>query len=1047
MAEDATSSDVKRQSSSNGKQATQTWTVLRPVYPEMLQRMLLYNSSSAYYLLGYNGEETQCRLLIFSKSSHRGSLKVEEDPQVLTPSEASDLLEEIDVMESANGYGLDLLCEAFGILGCFHFLEGYYLFLITKRTPLGSLAGHTVYGIADTALIPLNFTNECVSERRYRRLLLSGVDLTKDFFFSYTYNLSYTVQHNLMHQDSVDPFDCIYVWNEYLTRDLRTTLNDSKWVLPLVHGSWQQRNLSIFGKLVTLTLISRRSRRFAGTRYLKRGINQHGWVANEVETEQILSLHQKSHSGIPSLSSMVQLRGSIPLFWSQGTSTLNPKPGILLYNMDPLYTATAKHFEDLFDRYRAPVVVQNLVKSVESQPRETILRREFGKAIAFLNEHNFQDQITYWPIDFNVQMQKKSHLFLKEMTPTLKTCLELTGFCVVQPTNVRTGLNGDETVKPRLQKGVSRSNCIDCLDRTNIWQYVYGLTTLGHQLNSLGLLDSNELDPNCSLAYQLMEMYEIMGNVIALQYGGSEAHGKFFEKMRGRSRAITKSKELLTSLRRYYSNAISDPEKQDAINLFLGNFVPCPEGPALWELESDHFMHCGVDWEMNKTNFGTGATPASNLCTRSSIKLSPSDDCTPFRNPSQKSQSIQVFPVPVISQKGDPESIPMTEQTNKKESSGNGNWGLKFWFGGSSAAVSTKKPDFKLPVSTETSLESFEEIMKASPVFKVRLFDGQKNKKTPETSPLVSNVSKNSTQPNPLTDHVTTEQLITESSIDYRSQLSQITPNAESDSIPTKTTFSKESVLNKLTVDEGNCSLEKQSCRELELKSGSVERTTSVWTWFGGLSRSSTGSQRVNKKQGKDVEELRSMTQRTASTPANMGSISESKGVLEFHRSPSSKYLSPMEEFWDDYWSITQQSLTSELTMAEKASLSPKSSRRRPHRSQSIGKSANESNVFLDGLISQVLEDRPESGTGVLDSGLSREVSAVHSDPGQRPPPVHAEDFTEWQSNGLRSNINELLYSNSSGPGDRILEKWSLADKKAEADYQRNMSWIVSTVI
>lgn len=179
--------------------------------------------------------------------------------------------------------------------------------MITKRKALGSLAGHTVYGIADTALIPLSGTHDSWAERRYRKLMLSGVDLTKDFFYSYTYNMCYTVQHNLTQKESLDPFDCIFVWNEYLTRDLRTALSDNKWVLPLVHGSWQQRNLSIFGRIVHLTLVSRRSRRFAGTRYLKRGINQLGWVANEVETEQIVSLQTLNQSGVPALASIVQV--------------------------------------------------------------------------------------------------------------------------------------------------------------------------------------------------------------------------------------------------------------------------------------------------------------------------------------------------------------------------------------------------------------------------------------------------------------------------------------------------------------------------------------------------------------------------------------------------------------------------------------------------------------------------------------------------------------------------------------------------------------------
>jgi len=46
--------------------------------------------------------------------------------------------------------------------------------------------------------------------------------------------------------------------------------------------------LTVFNRIVYLTLIARRSRYFAGVRYLKRGVNDEGNVANEVETEQIV---------------------------------------------------------------------------------------------------------------------------------------------------------------------------------------------------------------------------------------------------------------------------------------------------------------------------------------------------------------------------------------------------------------------------------------------------------------------------------------------------------------------------------------------------------------------------------------------------------------------------------------------------------------------------------------------------------------------------------------------------------------------------------------
>jgi len=43
---------------------------------------------------------------------------------------------------------------------------------------------------------------------------------------------------------------------------------------------------SLLGRNYALAVVARRSRHFAGTRYLKRGISDAGWVANDVETEQ-----------------------------------------------------------------------------------------------------------------------------------------------------------------------------------------------------------------------------------------------------------------------------------------------------------------------------------------------------------------------------------------------------------------------------------------------------------------------------------------------------------------------------------------------------------------------------------------------------------------------------------------------------------------------------------------------------------------------------------------------------------------------------------------
>lgn len=69
----------------------------------------------------------------------------------------------------------------------------------------------------------------------------------------------------------------------------------------------------------------------------------------------------------------------------------------------------------------------------------------------------------------------------------------------------------------QLQHGVLRTNCIDCLDRTNVAQFAYGLAAMGQQLHGLGLADTPAVDPRSSAARELMDMYEAMGNVLSRQ--------------------------------------------------------------------------------------------------------------------------------------------------------------------------------------------------------------------------------------------------------------------------------------------------------------------------------------------------------------------------------------------------------------------------------------------------------------------------------------------------------------------------------------------------
>lgn len=144
-----------------------------------------------------------------------------EDPHVYTQDEIKDML---DILGSAGG-GLKPIVRAYGIIGFVRFLDCYYLTLITRRAKVGSIGGNGIYTVKGTESFPLKpgergplsaadadqhadpssvllsmwnrgkrsvglgLTNREIAELRYQGLY-QVVDLSKQFFFSYTYDLT-----------------------------------------------------------------------------------------------------------------------------------------------------------------------------------------------------------------------------------------------------------------------------------------------------------------------------------------------------------------------------------------------------------------------------------------------------------------------------------------------------------------------------------------------------------------------------------------------------------------------------------------------------------------------------------------------------------------------------------------------------------------------------------------------------------------------------------------------------------------------------------------
>uniref|UniRef100_A0A8C2HVJ3 FIG4 phosphoinositide 5-phosphatase n=1 Tax=Cyprinus carpio TaxID=7962 RepID=A0A8C2HVJ3_CYPCA len=83
--------------------------------------------------------------------------------------------------------------------GFVRFLEGYYIVLITKRRRMADIGGHSIYKIEDTNMIYIPNDSVRVThpdEARYVRIF-QNVDLSSNFYFSYSYDLSHSLQYNM----------------------------------------------------------------------------------------------------------------------------------------------------------------------------------------------------------------------------------------------------------------------------------------------------------------------------------------------------------------------------------------------------------------------------------------------------------------------------------------------------------------------------------------------------------------------------------------------------------------------------------------------------------------------------------------------------------------------------------------------------------------------------------------------------------------------------------------------------------------------------------
>ncbi|XP_048202262.1 synaptojanin-1 isoform X2 [Perognathus longimembris pacificus] len=429
--------------------------------------------------------------------------------------------------------------DAYGLLGVLRLNLGdtmlHYLVLVTGCMSVGKIQESEVFRVTSTEFISLRVDasdEDRISE--VRKVLNSG-----NFYFAWSASgVSLDLSLNAHRSMQEHTTDNRFFWNQSLHLHLKHYgVNCDDWLLRLMCGGVEIRTIYAAHKQAKACLISRLSCERAGTRFNVRGTNDDGHVANFVETEQVVYLDD-------SVSSFIQIRGSVPLFWEQPGLQVGSHRVRMSRGFEANAPAFDRHFRTLKNLYGKQIIV-NLLGSKEG---EHMLSKAFQSHLK-ASEH--ASDIHMVNFDYHQMVKggkaEKLHSILK---PQVQKFLDY-GFFY---------FNGSEV--QRCQSGTVRTNCLDCLDRTNSVQAFLGLEMLAKQLEALGLAEKPQLVTRFQEVFR--SMWSVNGDSISKIYAGTGA-------LEGKAKA-GKLKDGARSVTRTIQNNFFDSSKQEAIDvLLLGN--------------------------------------------------------------------------------------------------------------------------------------------------------------------------------------------------------------------------------------------------------------------------------------------------------------------------------------------------------------------------------------------------------------------------------------------------------------------------------------------
>ena len=483
----------------------------------------------------------------------------------------------------------DHIKDLYGVMGFVKKENREYLIMIDEASLMGQILKCNIYRVDQILIIPLQQETN-FSDATYLGLIES-LSHDKSFYFSYNYNLTHTLQNNIKDvlkksegkeeskvlekkggsDEHWRQFDTKLIFNRHMCSEWDTTYNENLWpyIVPVIYGYVFIHALHFDQKKADFVLISRKDCKRLGRRFVSRGLDDEGNVSNFVETEHMIIYYEDDSYRV---ASYVQTRGSIPLIWTQ-TPTLKYNPKLVIAEDAKMTRVAAeKHFEASVGKYGDHILI-NLIDKKGSQ-------KQIGDAFTQLVETLKNEKLQYEWFDFHHECRKMKWENLSKLIKNIQAKMDSFDYFMAK---LDYAFDNKDKLGPTTcmimcyQNGVCRTNCMDCLDRTNVVQSVISRIIAQRQLWKMGIVNKPQGDPFERFPQKFEELFRQAwtnnANVCSILYSGTPALKTDFT-LTGRRSIKGAIMDAVNSTKRYYINNFCDFYNQDVLDHTMLKFQP-----------------------------------------------------------------------------------------------------------------------------------------------------------------------------------------------------------------------------------------------------------------------------------------------------------------------------------------------------------------------------------------------------------------------------------------------------------------------------------------